>query len=187
MEDEEIIEMYCRREELAVYETKIEYGRQIYNVALGLMECHEDAEECEDDTYIKTWNSIPPKRPEHLRAYCMKICRNLALRRIEYKNRAKRCGKIVELTRELEECLPQCRVSSVDQHVYMMETVRVINGFLDKLNERQHAVFVRRYWGFQSVGQIACELNMSNGQVEGILHRLRIKLRSELEKEEICL
>ena len=50
MEDEKIIEMYFKREEHALYETKIKYGRQIYSVALGLMECHEDAEECEDDT-----------------------------------------------------------------------------------------------------------------------------------------
>ncbi|MGN0378439.1 MAG: RNA polymerase sigma factor [Butyrivibrio sp.] len=187
MEDEKIIEMYFKREEHALYETKIKYGRQIYSVALGLMECHEDAEECEDDTYLRTWNSIPPRRPEYLRAYCMKICRNLALRRIQYKNRYKRRGKLVELTKELEECLPECRICTIELYERRRETIRVINAFLDGLNDRQHAVFVRRYWGFQSLGQIAGDLNMSSGQVGGLLHRLRKKLRNALEKEEICV
>ena len=64
----------------------------------------EDAQECVSDTYMKTWDTIPPQRPQYFFAYIAKICRNFALGVLDFKNAAKRKGEVVALTQEMEAC-----------------------------------------------------------------------------------
>lgn len=63
MEDDSIIELYWSRNESAISETAVKYGSSIRGVARNILRSKEDSEEIEQDTYIKTWNSIPPERP----------------------------------------------------------------------------------------------------------------------------
>lgn len=79
MEDNKIIELYFSRDEDAVTRTKESYGRQFYALAFRILQSKEDAEECENDTYMKAWDSIPPQKPKHFFAYLARICRNTAL------------------------------------------------------------------------------------------------------------
>lgn len=51
--------------------------------ALHILKDYEDARECENDTYFKAWNVIPPKKPEILQAFLGKITRNLFLDRYQ--------------------------------------------------------------------------------------------------------
>ncbi|MEY8369732.1 sigma factor [Anaerovoracaceae bacterium 42-11] len=53
----------------------------------------EDAEECLSDTYLKTWNSIPPNRPAVLRTFIGKITRNVAFDLYKKMNAEKRVLK----------------------------------------------------------------------------------------------
>jgi len=41
----------------------------------------EDSDECVSDTWLRAWNTMPPQRPDILRAFFAKITRNLALDR----------------------------------------------------------------------------------------------------------
>ena len=105
MEDTEIIEAYFRRDEDAITETKIKYGAHLYNLAFNMIKNREDAEECESDTYVKAWESIPPTRPVHFCSWLIRVTRNLCLNRIEQKKQAKRNTETVPLSEELAECL----------------------------------------------------------------------------------
>lgn len=60
MEDGQIIDMYFKRLEDAIVETKNKYGRLLVSVSMGILKNMEDALECENDTYMKAWNTIPP-------------------------------------------------------------------------------------------------------------------------------
>ena len=60
-----------------------------------------------------------------------------------------------------------------------------LNKFLRGLSEEQRAIFLRRYWAAQSVEEIAKALHTGVGRVEGILHRLRERLRKKLKEEGI--
>ena len=82
MEDEAIIELYWRRDERAVAETRSRYGARLNRLAFGIVQSAEDAEECENDAYLHTWQSIPPQRPQYFFAYLAKLCRNAALPRM---------------------------------------------------------------------------------------------------------
>ena len=63
MDDERIIELYWQRNENAISETKTKYGNFCYAIAYRVLQNNEDAEECVNDTYLSTWNSIPKARP----------------------------------------------------------------------------------------------------------------------------
>ena len=90
VDDERIIELYFKRDEAALKETSDKYGRLCYFVANNILSCHEDSEECVNDTYARAWSSIPPNKPEKLGAYLAKITRNLALDRYNEQNAQKR-------------------------------------------------------------------------------------------------
>ena len=55
MNDMEIIEMYFRRDENAIRQTEIKYGLFCRSLAYNILQIHEDAEECVNDTYLKAW------------------------------------------------------------------------------------------------------------------------------------
>lgn len=106
MDDGKIIDMFFARNEDAIRHTDAAYGRRLYHLADRIVENGQDAEESVSDTYLKAWNTIPPKRPEHFFAYIAKICRNFALKKVVWKNAQKRKAEVVTLTQEMENCIP---------------------------------------------------------------------------------
>jgi RNA polymerase sigma-70 factor (ECF subfamily) len=81
MKDTEIIELYWNRDESAISATADVYGNYCYSIAYHILQCNEDAQECVNDTYLKTWNAIPPHRPKILSTFLGKITRNLSFDR----------------------------------------------------------------------------------------------------------
>lgn len=65
MEDEETIGLYWNRDEDAIYETSLKYGRLCWSIARNVLVSREDCEECVNDTYFGLWNSIPEQHPAH--------------------------------------------------------------------------------------------------------------------------
>ena len=83
LEDSGIIELFFRRDEAAVASCREKYGAMLRHIAYGILCSREDSEECENDTYLRTWNHIPPEKPASLGAYLGRIVRNLALNYVE--------------------------------------------------------------------------------------------------------
>lgn len=67
MEDQDIIDLYWQRDQQAIHETAGKYGGFLWNIAWNILRSHGDAEECVNDTYLRTWNAIPPARPTAFR------------------------------------------------------------------------------------------------------------------------
>ena len=105
MEDKQIVDLYWERSESAIAETEKKYGRYCHYIAYQILENDEDAQEIVNDTYLKTWQTIPPKRPESLKPYVGMISRQLALNAYEEQHTQKR-GQITLVLDELAECLP---------------------------------------------------------------------------------
>ena len=85
--DESIIELYWNRDEKAISETDKKYGRYLYAIAYNIVHDDLDSEECLNDTYIGTWNQIPPTRPNIFQVFLAKITRNHAINKFK-KSRA---------------------------------------------------------------------------------------------------
>ena len=63
MNDKDIIQLYLNRDQRALSATAKKYGKYCTSIAKNILGNNEDAEECVNDTYLSTWNSIPPTIP----------------------------------------------------------------------------------------------------------------------------
>ena len=184
MDDHQIIALYWARSETAISETAKKYGNYCHQIAWRILDSREDSEECVNDTWLKTWEAIPPARPERLSAFLGRITRNLALQRYEKMNAAKRgSGQVPLALHELEACIPV--KNHVEQVVDQLALTEILNVFLEGLSAETRKVFMRRYWFLWSVKEIAAEYGISESKVKVTLHRTRRKLRTLLEKEGI--
>lgn len=183
MEDARIVELYWARDQRAVHETEAKYGAYLNRTAMNVLGDPEDAAECVNDTYFAAWNAMPPHRPELLRTFLGKLTRRLGLSRLRARLTQKRGGgEAVGAIEELAEVLPA--EDDTAKAVETAELARALDRFLGKLGERERAVFLRRYYGFESAGAIADAAGMSAAAVKASLHRTRMKLRAFLEKEK---
>ena len=182
MEDQKIIELYFARDEEAIVQTRQSYGDKLRSLAYGILKNNEDAEESESDTYLKTWEAIPPQRPVYFYAFLAKICRNLSLHRITGRNAQKRSAVLVELTKEMEECIPD-RAAELDFEA--LELGEILSAFLRTQPEQNRIIFIRHYMLAEPVRDCARRLGVSRSTVESALFRTRNKLREHLEKEGI--
>lgn len=184
MEDVRIIDLFWQRSQDAICQVKARYGVYCYTIALNILQNREDAAECENDTYLRVWESIPPERPGQLRPYLGAVTRRLALDRWRKARTDKRGGGQVALSlEELGECVPA--TSGVEQVIEDAELAQVISNFLRALPRTECDLFLRRYWYLDSIRQIACRYGFSESKVKMTLKRTRDQLRAHLEKEGI--
>lgn len=182
MEDEKIIDLYFARNESAISETDLKYGKLCCEVANSILGSRTDSEECVSDSYLDMWNAIPPTRPINFRCFLLKIVRNTSLSRLR-KNLAKKRSRDLEISlEELKEVLP-------DEHVRSdcsdSETAEIINGFLGSLDDSSRAIFIRRYWFFESVSKISQRYGFTESKVKTNLFRSREKLRKLLAEKGV--
>ncbi len=185
MEDRAIIDLYWKRSQQAVTETANKYGGRLQNLSMNILHDKEDAEECVNDTYHATWNTLPPEKPDYFFAYLAKLTRNFSFGKYDYYHAKKREATVVELSRELENCIPA--PNDLERKLESEEIGRIISEFLQIQSLEMRKVFIRRYWYMDSVRDISHSFCLSESKVKSILFRMRNKLRKYLESEGIVL
>ena len=185
MNDAEIIKLYIRRDEAAIRETDVKYGRFCHTIANNILSVPEDAEECVNDTYLKAWDSILPQKPDCFKVWLGKVVRNISLDLWRKSHRKKRCSGIEQLFDELEECLPA--LSNVDAEIEKRELVDFLNRWLAGLSKNDWILFMRRYWNGQALKDLADLYHSTPAKLANRLYYLRKKLKTALEKEGIVL
>ncbi|NLI72513.1 MAG: hypothetical protein GX361_07250 [Bacteroidales bacterium] len=104
MKDEDIICLFFQRNEDAIFQTQKKYGSYCFVVANTILRNQENSEECLNDTWLETWNAIPPQKPNALKLFVAKITRNLALDKYRKQHALKRGrGEIPLILDELQE------------------------------------------------------------------------------------
>ena len=184
MDDDKIIELYFARDENAIKETAYIYGKKLDYLSLGILRNIYDANECVNDTYLKTWNTIPPQKPTYLYAFIAKICRYLCFGKLDYKNAHKRNFEIVTLSDELMCCIPD-KLSETEFEDKAIGDI--LTDFLNTLSEDNRLIFMRRYWFCEPISEIVNRYNISESKVKTSLHRTRKKLKSYLGTEGISI
>ncbi len=184
MDDSEIIGLYIARDECAIRETERKYGKLCFRIANNLLRNDSDSEECVNDTYLTVWNKIPPARPDNLTAFICKIARNISLKKLEYNNAQKRSADETVSFSEMEEFLPDYSIAEGTENE---ELGKLISDFLRTEKELDRNVFLRKYWFFDSVGDISERYSLSGSNVKSRLFRTRNRLRLFLKKEGIIL
>ncbi len=186
MNDNDIIELYFARDERALDETRIKYGKYCLSIAFNILGNREDAEECENDTYLGAWNSIPPTRPNIFSAFIGRIARNQALKRYRAKTTDKRYMTEAAISLdELSECIPDSThfLDELEQN----ELADIINSFLRSLAAEERRVFVCRYWYCDSIADISSQFGFGQSKVKMMLLRTREKLLNYLKKRGVFI
>lgn len=182
MEDHEIIQQFWDRNETAIQEASRKFGSYCRSIARGILNNHEDSEECVNEALMRAWESIPPKKPASLCAFLGRITKNIALNRVRLLNTEKRgAGELALVYDELSEIIPDTK--SVEDTMERKEMMSAISRFLRKSKENERQAFVLRYWYCCGVLEIAKELGIKEENVYVILSRTRTKLRNYLKKE----
>ena len=176
MDDNRIIALFWERSETALTEFEKSHKRLCVAMATEITGNSHDAEECFADTCLAVWNSIPPQKPESLRAYALRICKNFALNLVKAKSRQKRSAVLIELDECITDSIPDMEPQEIGA---------LIDAFMETLSKREAVIFVRRYNCSQPVKDIAAAVGMTENQVSKILQKVRKKLQKHLEKEGI--
>ena len=170
MNDQTIIDLYWQRNEQAIAETQTKYGPLCMSISMNILTNRADAEECVSDTYLWTWNHIPPKRPPSLRAFLARIVRHLSIDRYRERHAACRNEDLTVALDELAACLPAPE-EAADRLPTLLER------FLEVQDDLDRCLFMGRYWHAYPVKTLAKHYGLTANAVTKRLIRTRERLR----------
>lgn len=183
MEDHLILDLFWERREEAISATDIKYGKMCSKIAYNILFDLQDTEECVNDTYLGLWNTIPPRRPTVFSAYIAKLVRNISMKRLTFLNAQKRTSNGLVSIHEIEKTIPDNK--SIEEYIEEEELAGYIEKYLASIDYESRNMFLRRYWFFDSVSEIAKLFEVSESKVKSQLFRTRNKLYAFLVKEGV--
>lgn len=186
LDDEQIIDLYWDRDETAIEGTDIKYGKFLFKIAYNILHDSCDCKECQNDTYLGIWNSIPPTRPDVFPAFITKITRHIAINRYKEKRAKKNIPS--EFTVSMEDLYDTLQsTESVETDVEAEEVGRLISNYVRGLSKKNRYIFVGRFYMADSVDQIAQELNLTSSSIYKALDRIKIGLKNHLKKNGVII
>lgn len=186
MGDEKIIDLYWERDPDAIQETSQKYGPMLRNIAYNILADVQDCEECQNDTYLRVWNSIPSTRPTVFPAFIAQVMRHVALSRYKEKSRKKRIpSQLIVSLEELENSISNGRL--LEEAYEAKEFGKLINNYIESLDEDQKYLFMDRYYLAEPVEKTASELSIPVRVAYRELRKIREGLREYLERNGVHL
>jgi RNA polymerase sigma-70 factor (ECF subfamily) len=182
MEDQKIIELFFARSELAIQALAAKYEKLLYKISFHILQDSEDVEECLNDTYLGTWNAIPPAKPSIFQVFLSKIMRNIAVVRYKKNTAAKRVPS--EMTVSLDELDNYVPYDASVEHDYaVFQISRLLSQYLRSLPEKRAFIFVCRHYCSDRISDIAEMLHVSESTIFRELNTIKKGLRELLIKE----
>ena len=181
MDEKELTRLFFERSEQAISALEAAYGPLAKALAFNVLGDPRDAEECLSDGLLAVWNSVPPTRPESMKAYLLALTRNCALDRYHRLSAKKRNSHYDTALDELNCCLPELETAETLCEAKALG--EAINAFLSTLEKEDRQLFVRRFWLGQELGEIARALGISPQRASLRLFRTKDKLKRYLMKE----
>ena len=106
----------------------------------------------------------------------------MALDKLDWRSAAKRKAEVVGLTQEMENCIPD---RSRERALEGKEVGKLLDTFLKSLTPENRMVFMRRYWYFDSIAEIAARYGISEDAAQKRIARTKAKLAAFLKQEGI--
>ena len=182
LRDNEIVELYFRRDERAIEETDLKYRKYLLSVAYNVLHDSLDCEECLNDTYLGAWNASPPTRPNVLKAFLTTVTRRIAIKRYHSAQRQRVVpSELTVSLSELENFIAGDEDVGVDFDAERLG--EVISDFVRALSDRRRFIFMSRYYASEPIDTIARELGLSRSMVNKELAAIRCALKEKLEGE----
>ena len=151
---------------------------KLFRLALRVTLDSAEAEDVTSDTLIKVWNKREELRGvESIEAYCMTVCRNLALDRHEKK-------EAQNLSLEAYEIDATDNSFTPDEQLERDEKLRKVHELFNQLPERQRTIMQLRDIEEKSYREIATIMGVSEEVVKVTLFRARQAIRKQYDKIE---
>ena len=183
MTDEKLMEMFLRREPTAVACAQKEYGKCCKQIARRILRDEDAVQQCFNEAFLRAWQTIPPEKPASLRAYLLRLVREISLEKYMAKASETADTPIRKVFDELESTLLDPE-TELDTDLVIEELSEVLNGFLAMEPVKDRICFLRRYWYGESVKEIAAACDMTEEKVRAALSHSKKRLRAALVREE---
>ena len=146
-------------------------GAIVWNI-VGARLSRADAAEIVSDVFYVLWQNREKVRPEALRGYLGSIARSRSLNALRRR----------ELDEPLEEDALSLSLPGPENEALRREEYAALRRAVDALGEPDRSIFLRHYYYYQSVRQIAGDLGLNLNTIHTKLRRGRERLKAELEK-----
>ncbi len=181
-EDFEIVALYWDRDENAIKLTDLKYRQYLLKVAENILYNKQDCEECLNDTYLRTWNAIPPSRPSVLKTFLATITRRIAIDNHRKRTQRKSIPPgLYESFEDFQNYSFEEGDAYEDQDVIALASL--LETYVKNLPDRRRYVFVARYFLAWPIEQVANRLGCSQATVFKEIAAIRDSLREYLTKE----
>jgi len=179
LEDNDIIELFWNKNEKAIPATDAKYGKYLYTIAYNIVHDKLDCDECLNDTYLGTWNRIPPVRPTAFQVFLSKIMRNIAVDKYRKNIANKRVpSELTVSLDELDDCIDY--TFDIDEEIFAKELGSILSEFLRGIPKKSATMFICRYYYSDSIESIADMFKISKPTVFRTLAALRKQLAEKL-------
>lgn len=169
----------------------------VYRTARYVLRSPEDAEDVAQETFIRLWRAGDAIEIESVRAWLLRVCRNLCLdtlRRRKVRERARALADQVSERGRLgfeiaeddgrERSLEVSDLGSDALHTETnLDAQRMVEA-MEELKEPQRSIILLREVNDFTYEEIAEALDLSLSAVKVYLHRARKKIRLRFEKDD---
>lgn len=153
---------------------------RVYNLALGILRDHEEAQDMVQEAYVRVWRALPGFRGEaQFTTWIYRIAVNTCLNRKRQLRAQLRVVDNEDTLRGLESGEPDALAMTMDE-----ETRRSIWAAVDNLADKYRLVITLFYQEQLSYQQIAELLSLPLGTVKAHLNRAREALAKRLSAAE---
>ncbi|WP_321519761.1 sigma-70 family RNA polymerase sigma factor [uncultured Bacteroides sp.] len=143
---------------------------KLFRIALRITFDRAEAEDVVQDTMVRVWNKRDEwSQLESIEAYCLTVCRNLAIDRSQKKE-----AQNLELTPELEQTVI---ASGPYDQLVNEERMKLIHQLISELPEKQRVIMQLRDIEGESYKEISNVLQLTEEQVKVNLFRARQKIK----------
>ena len=153
---------------------------KLYRLALRITLNAEDAEDVVQETMMKVWSRRQQwEQIESMEAFCMTICRNLALdktRRMAADDQSLEANEI--------DAPAHSHHANPEEQTIQQDRIRLVRQIIDQLPEKQRSVMHLRDFEGKSYKEIATILSITEEQVKINIFRARQTVKSRFLQSE---
>ena len=148
------------------------YVNTILSGIAGSILTVRDLEEMTSDVFMVLWRNADRIEPGKVKAYLSGTARNIA------KDRLRKSG----CEYPLDEDALTADDADLQRDLEIREQARIVKQAMENMGEPDREIFLRHYYYFQPLSQIAAAMNMNLSTVKTRLRRGRGRLREILRK-----